>query len=46
MNDIKYSIEDLEMLYLTEYDEDELEEDQGEDVLNFLTWLRDNYQSN
>ena len=41
--DNKFTIEDLEMIYLTEYDEDELEEDTWEEVLNFLSWLRDNY---
>lgn len=40
-NELRLSLEDFEMLYLTEYDEDEVEEDQGEDVLNFLQWLRD-----
>lgn len=37
----KYTLEDFEMLYLTEYDEDEIEEDTGEEVLNFINWLRD-----
>lgn len=46
MGDIKFSIEDLEMLYMTEYDEDDVEEDKGDDVSNFLQWLKENYQNN
>ena len=33
-------LDTIEMLYLTEYDEDEIDEDTGEEVLNFISWLR------
>lgn len=40
----KWSIDDLEAVYLTEYDEDEIdsEEDTGDEVLNFLNWCKKN----
>lgn len=42
MEDIKFSIEELEMLYLTEYDEDCVEESTGDEVQDFFQWVREN----
>ena len=42
MNENKFSIDELEMLYLTEYDEDSVEESTGDEVQDFLIWKRIN----
>lgn len=43
MEQDKWTIDELEAIYLTEYDEDDLPEiDCGDDVQNFLTWCRCN----
>ena len=42
MNENKFSIDELEMLYLTEYDEDSVEESTGDEVQDFLQWVREN----
>ena len=39
--DEKWSIDELETMYLMEYDEDDVE-DTGDDVQNFLNWCREN----
>jgi hypothetical protein len=36
-----FTPDDLEMLYQSEYGEDAVEEDQGDEVLNFIQWLRE-----
>lgn len=40
----KWSIDDLEAMYLTEYDEDSIDSDEDtvDEVLNFLNWCRKN----
>lgn len=40
----KWSIDELEMIYLTEYDEEDNDEneDTGDEVQNFLNWCRNN----
>lgn len=40
----EWSLEDLELMYMTEYDDEELsdEDDAGDDVLNFLNWCKKN----
>ena len=38
--DEPYTLDELEMIYLTEYDEDEVDEDTGEEVIDFINWLR------
>lgn len=41
MGEEKWTIDELEMLYLTEYDEDNIGElDCGDDVQNFFNWCR------
>lgn len=37
----KWSIDELESMYLTEYCEDEVEETSGDDVQDFLQWCRE-----
>lgn len=41
--DEKWTIDELETMYLTEYDEDEIEfESTGDEVQDFLQWCREN----
>lgn len=38
----KWTIDELEAMHMTEYDEDDIDEDTGDEVQNFLNWCRDN----
>lgn len=41
--DEKWSIDELETMYLTEYEEDTVEEPTGDEVQDFLQWCRKNF---
>lgn len=41
MDEEKWTIDELETMYLTEYDEDEMSESTGDEVQDFLQWCRE-----
>ena len=40
-NEKAYTINELEDIYTTQYDERDIEEDRDDDVLNYLEWLKE-----
>lgn len=42
MNENKWTIDELETMYITQYSEEKVENDTGDEVQNFLNWCRTN----